>query len=200
MYFQNRVWLQGRIHGQPRLKDLSPSTKVLLFRLLVVESWRSKNGAPAQHRNLFNVELLGHQAEVISADLKDGMWVGVNGYLRHEKAGDREFFKIRVLDLSFQDITIMLMSLIQAGIKVHYLHSEVETLERVGILRDLLSEQREDPLRLLALVANSFRLIWQTKLLVDRGIVPETLPQAEDVKKVERRLVSERKKLSGPTK
>ncbi|MBI1827367.1 MAG: DNA damage-inducible protein D [Planctomycetes bacterium] len=32
-------------------------------------------------------------------------------------------------------------------------------------------------------------------LLVDRGIVPESLPAAEDVKKVERRLVSERKKL-----
>lgn len=33
------------------------------------------------------------------------------------------------------------------------------------------------------------------KLLVDRGIVPEALPPAEDVKKVERRLVSEQKKL-----
>jgi DNA-damage-inducible protein D len=33
------------------------------------------------------------------------------------------------------------------------------------------------------------------KLLVDRGIVPEKLPPAEDVKKVERRLVSEQKKL-----
>lgn len=33
------------------------------------------------------------------------------------------------------------------------------------------------------------------KLLVDRGIVPELLPAAEDVKKVERRLASERKKL-----
>ena len=33
------------------------------------------------------------------------------------------------------------------------------------------------------------------KLLVDRGIVPEVLPPAEDVKKVERRLVSEQRKL-----
>jgi DNA-damage-inducible protein D len=33
------------------------------------------------------------------------------------------------------------------------------------------------------------------KLLVDRGIVPEALPPAEDVKKVERRLVSDQKKL-----
>jgi DNA-damage-inducible protein D len=33
------------------------------------------------------------------------------------------------------------------------------------------------------------------KLLVDRGIIPETLPRAEDVKKVERRLKSEQKKL-----
>lgn len=35
------------------------------------------------------------------------------------------------------------------------------------------------------------------RLLVDRGIVPEALPPGEDVKKVERRLVSERKKLPG---
>jgi hypothetical protein len=33
-------------------------------------------------------------------------------------------------------------------------------------------------------------------LLVDRGIVPEALPPAEDVKKVEHRLASEKKKLS----
>ena len=33
------------------------------------------------------------------------------------------------------------------------------------------------------------------KLLVDRSIVPESLPRAEDVKKVERRLTSEQKKL-----
>jgi len=33
------------------------------------------------------------------------------------------------------------------------------------------------------------------KLLVDRGIVPERLPPAEDLKKVERRLTSEQKKL-----
>ena len=38
------------------------------------------------------------------------------------------------------------------------------------------------------------------KLLIDRGIVPEALPPAEDVKKVERRLASERKKLPGQVK
>ena len=37
------------------------------------------------------------------------------------------------------------------------------------------------------------------KLLVDRGIVPEALPPVEDVKKVERRLVSEQKKLPRQT-
>jgi len=35
------------------------------------------------------------------------------------------------------------------------------------------------------------------RLLVDRGIVPERLPKAEDVKKVQRRLVSQQKKLPG---
>ena len=38
------------------------------------------------------------------------------------------------------------------------------------------------------------------RLLVDRGIVPETLPPAEDVKKVERRLDAEQKKLPGQIK
>ena len=33
------------------------------------------------------------------------------------------------------------------------------------------------------------------KMLVERGIVPETLPPAEDVKKVERRLANEEKKM-----
>ncbi len=37
------------------------------------------------------------------------------------------------------------------------------------------------------------------RLLVDRGIVPERLPAAEDVKKVERRLKAEQKKLSKQT-
>ena len=37
------------------------------------------------------------------------------------------------------------------------------------------------------------------RLLVNRGIVPERLPPAEDVKKVERRLVSEQKKLPRQT-
>lgn len=35
------------------------------------------------------------------------------------------------------------------------------------------------------------------KMLTERGIVPENLPLTEDVKKVERRLVSEEKKMLG---
>ena len=34
-------------------------------------------------------------------------------------------------------------------------------------------------------------------MLVERGIIPENLPPAEDVKKVERRLESEQKKVLG---
>ena len=34
-----------------------------------------------------------------------------------------------------------------------------------------------------------------SKMLTERGIIPENLPPAEDVKKVERRLASEQKKL-----
>ena len=37
------------------------------------------------------------------------------------------------------------------------------------------------------------------KLLVERGIIPEALPPAEDVKKVERRLKSEQKRLPQQT-
>ena len=39
----------------------------------------------------------------------------------------------------------------------------------VVILRGLLTERREDPGRILPLLAQSIRLIWQTKLLVDLG-------------------------------
>lgn len=42
----------------------------------------------------------------------------------------------------------------------------------VGILRALLGERREAPERLLGMVAQSLRLIWQTKLLLDRGWRP----------------------------
>lgn len=38
------------------------------------------------------------------------------------------------------------------------------------------------------------------QMLIQRGIVPENLPSAEDVKKVERRLVSEEKKVLGNKK
>lgn len=38
------------------------------------------------------------------------------------------------------------------------------------------------------------------KMLVERGIIPEDLPPAEDVKKVERRLMSEQKKVLGKKK
>jgi len=39
-------------------------------------------------------------------------------------------------------------------------------------LRGLLAERREDPVRILGLLAHSFRLIWQTKLLRERGWRP----------------------------
>jgi DNA-damage-inducible protein D len=38
------------------------------------------------------------------------------------------------------------------------------------------------------------------KMLTERGIIPEDLPAAEDVKKVERRLASEEKKMLGKKK
>ena len=38
------------------------------------------------------------------------------------------------------------------------------------------------------------------KMLTERGIIPENLPAAEDVKKVERRLASEKKKMLGKKK
>lgn len=58
----------------------------------------------------------------------------------------------------------------------------------VGILRGLLGEQGEEAGRLLGMLAQSIRLIWQTKLLLDRGwgpgrdadeAVQEMLPQEE---------------------
>jgi DNA polymerase-3 subunit delta len=42
----------------------------------------------------------------------------------------------------------------------------------VTILRALLGERREEPGRVLAMLAQTIRLIWQTKLLVERGWRP----------------------------
>jgi len=42
----------------------------------------------------------------------------------------------------------------------------------VSMLRGLLQEGREQPLRVLAMLAQAIRLIWQTKLLVERGWRP----------------------------
>jgi len=49
----------------------------------------------------------------------------------------------------------------------------------VAILRELLGERREDPTRLLGLLAQSVRLIWQTKLLMDHGWRPGQQPTEE---------------------
>src|SRR5574340_380336 len=49
----------------------------------------------------------------------------------------------------------------------------------VAILRDLLTERREDPTRILGLLANSVRLVWQTKLLLDHGWRPGREPSEE---------------------
>lgn len=49
----------------------------------------------------------------------------------------------------------------------------------VAILRDLLSERREDPTRILGLLAQSVRLVWQTKLLMDHGWRPGQEPSEE---------------------
>jgi DNA polymerase III delta subunit len=42
----------------------------------------------------------------------------------------------------------------------------------VGILRALLGDQREEPGRVLGMLAQSVRLIWQTKLLTESGWGP----------------------------
>jgi DNA polymerase-3 subunit delta len=49
----------------------------------------------------------------------------------------------------------------------------------VAILRGLLGERREDPQRLLGMLAQSIRLIWQTKLLLERGWRPGQDPDEE---------------------
>jgi DNA polymerase III delta subunit len=42
----------------------------------------------------------------------------------------------------------------------------------VAVLRGLLGEKREEPGRILWMLAQTIRLIWQTKLLVERGWRP----------------------------
>jgi len=51
----------------------------------------------------------------------------------------------------------------------------------VGVLRGLLTDRREDPTRLLGMLARSIRMVWQAKLLMDRGWRPGQEPDAETV-------------------
>ena len=49
--------------------------------------------------------------------------------------------------------------------------------------------------RLMTSCSPVMPVIWLRKILTERGIIPENLPAAEAVKKVERRLASEEKKM-----
>jgi DNA polymerase-3 subunit delta len=49
----------------------------------------------------------------------------------------------------------------------------------VAILRELLRDRREEPGNIVGMLAQAIRLIWQTKLLVERGWKPNREPDAE---------------------
>jgi len=51
----------------------------------------------------------------------------------------------------------------------------------VAVLRELLRDRREKPERIVGMLAQAIRLIWQTKLLVERGWKPNREPDAETV-------------------
>jgi len=54
-----------------------------------------------------------------------------------------------------------------------------QTGRAVGILRALLRDKREHPIRIIAMLAQAIREIWQTKLLLERGWKPGREADAE---------------------
>ena len=48
----------------------------------------------------------------------------------------------------------------------------------LAILRELLEEQLESPYRIFPLIVRQFRLLWQTKVLLDAGWKPRQDPMA----------------------
>jgi hypothetical protein len=108
MFYVNHSWTQGQVLAvpPPRIKDLSPRTKIFIFKLLVVESWSSPSGEPQEHRNEIFVEFLGRGAQKAFDELRSGAWVGVNGYIRSETSRGREYMKIRAYELHYGGLRV----------------------------------------------------------------------------------------------
>jgi hypothetical protein len=95
--------LTGRVMAvpPPTVRNLSTKTKVLVFKLAVVETWHMSGGPRGSHQSEFFVEVLGAQADQVN--LVPGQWVTVNARPRQEWSKGREFFKFRAFEVLVGD-------------------------------------------------------------------------------------------------
>lgn len=99
----NKVWISGKVHTHPRIRNISERTKLTSFTVSVLETWESKDGETRSHRNEIQVEVLGREAEVAYQTLAPGSWVSVDGYMRSEVFKGRQQIKIRVYNINYNE-------------------------------------------------------------------------------------------------
>ncbi|MHC4647370.1 MAG: single-stranded DNA-binding protein [Planctomycetota bacterium] len=100
-FYINKVWISGKVHTQPRIRNLSERTKLTSFMVSAMETWASRNGESKSHRNDILVEVLGKEAQPAFDGLSPGDWVSVDGYLRSEQFKGRTVLSVRVYNISY---------------------------------------------------------------------------------------------------
>lgn len=97
----NKVWLNGVVHTQPRIRNISERTKATSFTMAIVEQWESRDGDQRNHRNEVVVEVLGRDAQAAFDNLNPGDWVSVDGYLRSDYYRGKSSLSVRVYNISY---------------------------------------------------------------------------------------------------
>ncbi len=99
----NKVWLSGVVRTQPKIRSISERTRLTFFDVSIVETWTSPSGESKHHRNDIPVEVLGKDAERVYRELKAGMTVDIDGYLRTEIFRGRLAITVRTFFIQYEE-------------------------------------------------------------------------------------------------
>lgn len=91
----NKVWLSGRVITQPTWEKHGSKTPITRFFIAIREKFKNKRGEESFHTSAIPVESLGRSTEKIMDTVQKGGRYMVDGYLRHDRVGNREDFKVR---------------------------------------------------------------------------------------------------------
>ena len=99
----NKVWLSGVVRTQPKIRSLSERTRLTFFDVSTLETWSSPSGETKSHRSDIPVEVLGKDAEIIYENLRAGMIVDIDGYLRTEIYRGKPVITVRVFSIQYRE-------------------------------------------------------------------------------------------------